>query len=179
MRKTIRKVFWVWNFDKEEQWLNEMAEKGLCLVSVGFCRYDFEECTPGAYQICMQMLDKQLSRAESENYIAFLEETGAEHVGNYMKWIYLRRKTELGPFALFSDNASRVKHLTQIIRLVLWIGIMNVIIGAYNLILLPILTQYVNGFSTINLILGIWMLYGAWKLSKKQKQIRKDGQLFE
>ena len=44
MRRTIRKWFWVWNFDKEEQWLNEMAAKGLCLVSVGFCKYEFEDC---------------------------------------------------------------------------------------------------------------------------------------
>ena len=24
-RKTIRKWFWVWDFEKEEDWLNEMA----------------------------------------------------------------------------------------------------------------------------------------------------------
>lgn len=40
MRKVIRKVFMVWDFDKEEAWLNEMAAKGLSLVSVGWCRYE-------------------------------------------------------------------------------------------------------------------------------------------
>ena len=44
MRKTIRKWFWVWDFDKEERWLNEMAAQGLALVDVGFARYAFEEC---------------------------------------------------------------------------------------------------------------------------------------
>ncbi len=38
MRKVIHKGFFVWNFDKEERWLNEMAAKGLALISVGFCR---------------------------------------------------------------------------------------------------------------------------------------------
>lgn len=42
MRQTIRKLFWVWDFDKEEKWLNEMAAKGLSLVAVGFCKYEFE-----------------------------------------------------------------------------------------------------------------------------------------
>ena len=36
MRKVIHKWFAAWNFDKEERWLNEMAAKGLGLVSVGF-----------------------------------------------------------------------------------------------------------------------------------------------
>jgi len=26
--KVINKWFWVWDFDKEEQWLNTMAESG-------------------------------------------------------------------------------------------------------------------------------------------------------
>ncbi len=30
-------MFLVWDFDKEEKWLNEMAAKGLALTSVGFC----------------------------------------------------------------------------------------------------------------------------------------------
>ena len=37
MRRIIKKLFFVWDFDKEEKWLNEMAAKGLCLVSTGFC----------------------------------------------------------------------------------------------------------------------------------------------
>ena len=42
MRKTIRKWFWAWDFEKEEKWLNEMAAKGLALVGVGFCKYEFD-----------------------------------------------------------------------------------------------------------------------------------------
>ncbi len=37
MRRIIHKMFLVWDFDKEEKWLNEMAAKGLVLTSVGFC----------------------------------------------------------------------------------------------------------------------------------------------
>jgi len=179
MRKTIHKLFWVWDFDKEEAWLNEMAAKGLCLISVGYCRYDFEACTPGAYQICLQMLDKKANHPESENYITFIEDTGAEHIGTYNKWVYFRRKTEAGPFALFSDNASRVNYLTKLIRFVWLLGILNLIVAAYNLILLPILAHTVLGFSVINLVLGIWACLGAWKLTKKRNRIKQDSQVFE
>ena len=32
MEKTIKKWFWVWEFDKEEQWLNTMAQSGWVLT---------------------------------------------------------------------------------------------------------------------------------------------------
>ena len=37
MEKTIRKWFMVWDFEKEEEWLNEMALSGWVLDGVGFC----------------------------------------------------------------------------------------------------------------------------------------------
>ena len=81
MRKVIHKGFFVWNFDKEERWLNEMAAKGLALISVGFCRYEFEDCMPGEYKICLQFLEDNFKSIENTKYIEFLEETGAEHIG--------------------------------------------------------------------------------------------------
>lgn len=31
-----RKLFWVWQWQKEENWINAMAAKGLLLTEVGF-----------------------------------------------------------------------------------------------------------------------------------------------
>lgn len=45
--KTVRKVFAVWDFDKEEEWLNSMAQEGWALKKVGFCKYVFERTEPG------------------------------------------------------------------------------------------------------------------------------------
>ena len=39
MRQVIRKWFWAWEFDKEEQWLNDMAAKGKALVSARYATY--------------------------------------------------------------------------------------------------------------------------------------------
>ena len=41
MTKTVWKWYFVWDFEKEEEWLNEMAEQGWILSSVGWCRYTF------------------------------------------------------------------------------------------------------------------------------------------
>ena len=40
--KTLHKWFWVWEFEKEERWLNEMAQEGWALTCGGFCTYVFE-----------------------------------------------------------------------------------------------------------------------------------------
>lgn len=76
MRKSIHKLFWVWDFDKEEKWLNEMAAKGLCLISVGFCKYEFEDCRPGEYSVRTERLEHHPDHPESVRYMSFLEETG-------------------------------------------------------------------------------------------------------
>ena len=70
--KTIRKWFWVWEYEKEERWLNEMALEGWALQSVGWCRYTFERTEPGEYTIRLEM------RAPDESYLDFMRESGAE-----------------------------------------------------------------------------------------------------
>ena len=179
MRQTIHKLFWAWEFDKEEKWLNEMAARGLCLVSVGFCKYEFEDCEPGEYRICMQILDKMPRHPESQKYIEFLETTGAEHICSFTSWVYFRKKAADGEFELFSDNASRIKYLSGVIGFIAPIAVANCIIGIYNVFLAINLSTTVNYLGFINLAFGIWVTFGCIKLLRKRKRMKQEGQLFE
>ena len=67
-RKTITKWFWVWQYEDEEKWLNGMAAGGWVLESVGFCRYTFVRCEPGAYTVRTEM------RPYDEEYVRFMDE---------------------------------------------------------------------------------------------------------
>ena len=58
MRKVVYKGFFVWNFEKEEKWLNEMAAKGFALISVGPFRYEFEDSLPDEYEVRLELLKK-------------------------------------------------------------------------------------------------------------------------
>ena len=179
MRRIIHKWFWVWNFDKEEQWLNEMAAKGLCLVSTGFCKYEFEDCLPGEYQIRMQLLDKFPHHPESQKYIEFLEDTGAEQVGSFTRWVFFRKKASLGDFNLFSDNASRVKYLTSMLSFITLVVALNLLIGLENLAIAMLTGFPGNYLGFINLAIGLFGLPGTIKLWKKRNRIKKESQLFE
>lgn len=179
MRQTIRKVFFIWNFDKEEQWLNEMAAKGLCLISVGFCKFEFEDCVPGEYRICLQLLEKPPRNPEMRKYIEFLEQTGAEHVGSMTRWVYFRKKASEGDFELFSDNPSRFKYLTSILSFITLVVCLNLLIGLENLALALYLGQVGNYIGFLNLAIGLFGLPGTVKLWKKRNRMKQESQLFE
>ncbi len=181
MRRTVHKAFLVWNFDKEEKWLNEMAAKGLCLVSVGFCKYEFEDCEPGEYKICLQLLENLPNDPESRKYVEFLESTGAEHVGSYMRWVYFRKKTASGEFELFSDNASRVKYLSTVINFIAALTIANLLAGISNVLLIGMGMEVtpINYLGFLNIALAVWGAIGNMRLIKKRKKMKQDSQLYE
>ncbi|MBR5446250.1 MAG: DUF2812 domain-containing protein [Clostridia bacterium] len=179
MRKTIRKWFWVWEFDKEEKWLNEMAAKGLTLVSMHFNKYMFEETTPGEYQIRVELLANKPAHPESEQYIRFVEETGAEQVASWINWVYFRKKTADGAFELFSDNTSRLKMLNRVIGLLVPLGILCLVSGGYNLLLYFLWGNPVSLVGLLPLTVSVLLGIGLLRILKQKKKLAKEQTLFE
>ena len=114
MEKTVRKIFFVWEYEKEEQWLNEMSKEGWELVKASFRKYQFESGIPNEYTIRLELLDKSLNSKESTSYLNFLKETGIEMVGECKQWIYLRCKTADGGF---EPNNRALYNLTHVLKI--------------------------------------------------------------
>lgn len=164
-RKTIHKRFWVWDFEKEERWLNEMALDGWALENAGFCRYTFVRCEPGEYIIRIQM-------NKDADYRSFVEGLGAEYVGGCVNWDYFRRKAELGSFDLFSDIDSRIKHLDRIGKMLWLLCLANLLIGVINLM---------NGrtISILNLLCAAVLSYGLGRIHGKKEALETERLLHE
>ena len=64
--KTVYRLFAEWSFDKEEEWLNSMAQEGWTLKKVGFCKYVFERTEPGEYITRLAMHDADEEYMEFE-----------------------------------------------------------------------------------------------------------------
>ena len=165
-RKTIRKWFWVWEFEKEESWLNEMALNGWVLDGIGYCTYHFVRCEPGEYTVRLEM------HPSDEAYIQFMQDTGAEYLGRMMMWIYFRKKASEGSFDLFSDIDSKISHLDKI-------GKMLSIVGGANLLL-----GIVNVFSPshagwVNLLVATLLMYGLGRIHGKKEALEKERLLHE
>lgn len=182
MKHVVYKVFFLWDFEKEEKWLNEMAAKGLMLTDVGFCRYVFEEGTPGEYQYHLGWLPHFPGHAESRAYIRFVEDTGAEHVGSFKKWVYFRKKTAEGPFNLYSDLDSRISHfrrvtgLTAAICSIMAVYILSLIVHCLRLGYIP--QSYIPIFVTNGSLLavlchGLYRGLGAYRTLKRKRIIQE------
>ncbi len=180
MKRTLHKWFWAWDFDKEEKWLAAMSARGLNLCGVSFCTYVFEEGAPGAYAVRLELLDRMPSHPVSEQYIRFIEDTGAEYVGSVLRWAYFRKRTDAGPFDLYSDIDSRIRHLNRLLSLLFVLGMVNLGNGLNNLI-----QFFVHGLS-FSLAVSILCLlvsgligYGFLRIFSKRKRLQRERLLHE
>ena len=166
-QKTIRKWWWVWDFEKEEQWLNEMALQGWLLDRVSWCKYHFVACQPGEYHIRLEM------HPHDDAYIGFMQETGAEYIGDVVGWQYFRKKAELGPFDIFSDIDSRIWHLNGIGKVLLCIGMANLAISLANSV------NPAVHLGWINLLCATLLMYALGRIHGKKETLEKDRLLLE
>jgi len=150
-----------WDYEKEEQWLNDMAAKGLALSDYSWCRYAFTETPRGQYLYRIELLENMPSHPESQAYLRFLEENGVEVVTSYMRWVYLRRNAADGPFDIYTDVDSKIRHYKRILAFwnvmtaVEWsAGACNLAVGIINLNVGGRLGNFTNG----NLVMGVFLL---------------------
>lgn len=164
--RTMHKWYWVWEFEKEDDWLNDMALNGWVLDSVGFCTYRFVRCEPGEYSVHTEM------HPADEGYVDFMRETGAEYVGRMMMWMYFRKKTADGPFDLFSDIDSRIGHLDKIGKMLRIVGGANLLIGLAN-------TFSPARFGWINLLCATLLMYALGRIHGKKEALERERMLHE
>ena len=160
-RKTVRKWFWAWEFEKEDQWLNTKAQSGWVLDGVGFAAYHFAACEPGEYTVRLEMHD------HDEAYISFMEECGAEYVGRIARWMFFRKKTVDGTFDIFSDIDSRIAHVKKIGKMLTGIGLANLLIGLFN------------PMGWLNLLCATLLMYGVGRIHGKQEALEQKRMLVE
>lgn len=147
MKHIIRKAYW--NYEREENWLNGLSAKGLAMTDYSWCRYVLEEAPPGEYVYRIELLDHLATHPESVRYIAFVEETGAECVATYLRWVYFRKKAADGPFELYSNNTSRIAHYRRVRAFWLGFMILEFIAFAINLV-----SGLMPPVSVVNLVLA-------------------------
>ncbi|TDL98688.1 DUF2812 domain-containing protein [Macrococcus brunensis] len=173
MTKVVRKWFLVHNYQKEEDWLNEMANAGHKLVKARLGKYIFEE-TDEHETIRMVYLGQ-----ERKKFIEFVKDMGIEHVATISNWGYFRKEDIPGepPFEMFSDYESRVKHLNGVLNMLMIMTLLEIIIFIFNAIVGFNNGNTANIFVSITiLILIILLSFATYKISldiRKMKEISK------
>lgn len=119
MRQTgeMKKVWRFYNiaeYEKEEQWINEMAKEGWNLTAVGLCRFIFRRGTPGEYIYKLDVVERTASDEVKESYFNFLTECGIRVVGEFKDWIYLQKKAADGPFDMKDDTYAKLRTVNKV-----------------------------------------------------------------
>ena len=187
MKYVVRKAYW--DFEKEEQWLNEMSARGMAFTDYSWCRYVFTDAPGGQYIYRIELLENMPTHPESVAYLRFLEENGVEVVSTYMRWVYLRKPASEGAFDIYTDIDSKIRHYQRInyfwtvLMIVEFVAAFaNLGIGIVNLFL----NERLGNFSYGNLIiggaalaLGILFLVLDLPLRKRIKKLRQEKAIHE
>ena len=90
--KTVFKVIFAWQDEKEEKWLEEMAASGWHLLSVAPFVYTFQRGTP---EVVTYRLDYKLTtNKDYPEYVSIFRDSGWELVASMANWHYYRIKSE-------------------------------------------------------------------------------------
>jgi hypothetical protein len=179
MRSKINK-FMFFNFEKEENWLNEMASKGIEFVDYSFFKYQFEEGMPGRYIYRIEFLENKVGHPESIHYIKFLEEAGIECISAVGHRLYMRKKATEGPFEVYSDLEARLKQYIKIRNFTGTIVLLNSIAAVFNIVLIflnDVIPHLNVASSTIILAVAFFPTYSSYfkkvKMLKSEMQVRE------
>lgn len=182
MKHVVHKL--MFNYEKEEKWINEMAAKGLNLVDYTVGRYLFEEGKPGEYIYRIELLRNYARSPEGMAYIRFMEEMGIECTATYNWWAFFRKKAADGPFELFSDYDSKIAHYNRTTTIICIVFVINAVAALIN-IMIPFLphTGSASSFNfmvgCLNLVLAFILAPVYFSLRGKLRKLRADRLLRE
>ncbi|GIO32635.1 MULTISPECIES: DUF2812 domain-containing protein [Paenibacillus] len=158
----MKKMKFFTNFDREEQWLNEMARQGYRLVNKSMT-YEFETAKPeeANYRIDYRTFK---TRRDFEDYKALFEDCGWTHVAGTKKSgaQYFKQTGDWGDEDIFSDvnsKAARYKRISD-----MWLSLACSFIPLFAVLIS-------TGAIQVTAIVKPKLLYytpGLWEMSGSQ-----------
>ncbi len=141
------KFFGAWQDEKEEAWLEEMAQQGLHLKEVSFpLRYGFEK--GGPQQMAYRLDYTPLRSEDRDDYYQLFSDAGWEWVGEMAGWQYFRKSAEEDEnLEIFTDSQSKVEKYQRVLL--------------FLVILLPIYLPVLSGFEGDSLVFDVLMVIVA------------------
>ena len=181
-----KKIFrFLYDREKEERWLNEMADAGWLLSHFFMGLYTFAAGEAGAYTYRTIMLEELYNTPKSQAYLRFLQETGVEPVDCYMRWAFLRKLKSEGPLEVYTSVESRLIHHKRMRNFWLTFTILEAIcfcmtLPAFVLSLRTDLTFFPYlVFPPLLLFFALAMMRQLLKEHRHVNQLKQEGQLHE
>ncbi|KGR77764.1 hypothetical protein CD29_14045 [Ureibacillus manganicus DSM 26584] len=172
----MTKIRFFLDYEKEEQWVNEMCLKGWHLVKFGVGNFKFVKGEPGEYIYRNEMITSLGKKDNSKEYISFLNETGVELVAQFGPWAYFRKKFSEGPFELYSDTSSKIQYLNRIIYLFVFFALINFFFGFSNSLNFD--SNFTRGIGIANFIAALLITFPLIIVFKRRKALKSNLDIF-
>ncbi|MGT2715221.1 DUF2812 domain-containing protein [Streptococcus respiraculi] len=110
------KLFFITDFEKEEEYLTDMHRKGWKLKEVRFpCLFIFEKCQPEEVAYCLDF--KPRLGEDQDAYYQMYEDYGWENLGTCNNFVYFRKPVTADEEAtIYSDRQSKLDMIGQIFK---------------------------------------------------------------
>ena len=177
MTRKVKYRFFI-DYEKEERWVNDMAQQGWNLQKFMLIRYTFEKGEVGEYHYRNELIGSR----NIDDYLAFLEDSGIEVVHTFGGWAYFRRKASEGPFELYSDANSKSRYYNRILGIFGLLLIVNLMLGIMNILIegkddTP--NWYVNlSVGYLNIIASLILAIPWFKVWRRKKKLEEEQRLF-
>lgn len=167
--KKVLKLFSPWNFEKETQWLEDMAREGWKLEKHAL-RYTFVKTEPEEVVFRSDYISIT-SKKKQEEYIALFEESGWEYIDTTSGWYYFRIPADRYDIDIYSDPQSRIEQMKRLNQDALSVFIIY-------FLFFTVLMDYENWFDLVFLVpmlAGfIWGIVYMLKIREKIKALYEE-----
>ncbi|MDZ5473729.1 DUF2812 domain-containing protein [Bacillus sp. 31A1R] len=173
--KKVTKVFFAWQDEKEENWLNDMASKGWMLKGVNKLTYTFIKSD--IHDPIIYKLDYRSTRNDDfEEYKGIFEDAGWEHVGMFGDWHYFKGKSScVGQEDIYSDSSSKIeKYKNLLYRLIIGLICMVIISLSFMFKSIESLSFLFILFRIIYLVFIGLICYSIYKTYGKIQSLNKS-----
>jgi uncharacterized membrane protein len=177
-RKTVIRLYWAWNDDREERWLNQMAREGWRLTAPRGVFYRFEKGEPAdiVYRLDFQIL----RRSDRKEYLELFRDAGWEHAGDFSNWHYFRIMAGGGsPPEIHTDPASRIAMFRRLLGLLVVVSVAVLIPLARNLGRDGLDGGFWIAVRVLQAAVVVFMVYAIHKILAKIARLRKSGDVKE
>lgn len=108
------RLFNIFQYDQEEQFLNDMHQQGYAFVKyVAPYTYYFEAVTPAT--VTYKLEYKNIVE-DKDTYLQLMADYGWEYIDTYLDYFYLRQSGQQTVPTFYSDHESALNHLNRIMR---------------------------------------------------------------
>lgn len=177
--RTINKYrfFSIFQYDQEEEFLNEMGRKGYELVDISFIKYKFKETKDKDYVYKLDYIGN-LKEDEIDEYKQLFKDNGWEYLLTLYEYAYFRKKSMEKEVNIFSDRESKLNMLQNIlVKRVLFmlpfVALMIYVSVFYNKEIdqpfLEALRTFITSVGSIYLLTAIFLTYHFFRIKSKIK----------